>query len=391
MRTGDIDLSRVVVAGQTTTRQLVEALALYREIDVIVDHGNGLRQLVNLFTPQGFASFLSEFGATFRVWVQPEHLSTTWRPDDQIDLNVEAYSTRYPTMYDRMKLERGLPFWGPTWEESIWCGPGAEETVEAIRQIPAFPGSFVYKLSMDLPHLVTAFEQFLREDGIEGRAFIDLGNPITEDYNTTYAGLRVHWEGEENPREASGKFMDFLWAASDAYAATVVDENAHLVMPDRSATMVGRDAVSLVRRMTHPQAVSDIFREVVLDEIPVVPDYFKSAEEDPHFLDDLKRCREARLKIGLDVPDLDIITRLQPWALGSRGPAKMLRWGLFLGGGLILDSTVTQGLGTATGVGLSIFDAFLLDSLTKRWRPNLLISDFQRSYVHLLSSQLDQG
>ncbi len=54
-------------------------------------------------------------------------------------------------------------------------------------------------------------------------------------------------------------------------------------------------------------------------------------------------------------------------------PGKTVRWAVFTGAGLALDSLGAGGLGTTGGVSLSALDAFYLDNLVKGWRPNQFV------------------
>jgi len=54
-------------------------------------------------------------------------------------------------------------------------------------------------------------------------------------------------------------------------------------------------------------------------------------------------------------------------------PTKSVRWALFTGVGLALDTVVTGGLGTIAGIALSAADSFLLDKLVHKWRPNQFV------------------
>ncbi len=62
-------------------------------------------------------------------------------------------------------------------------------------------------------------------------------------------------------------------------------------------------------------------------------------------------------------------------------PAKSLRWFLFSGAGVVLDTLGAGGLGTAAGVTLGAFDTFVLDRLLKGWKPNQFVDDYLRTFV----------
>lgn len=59
------------------------------------------------------------------------------------------------------------------------------------------------------------------------------------------------------------------------------------------------------------------------------------------------------------------------WA--EKLPAKSTRWSIFTGIGLGIDALGAGGLGTAAGVAVSAVDAFLVDKLTKGWKPHQFV------------------
>ena len=51
-------------------------------------------------------------------------------------------------------------------------------------------------------------------------------------------------------------------------------------------------------------------------------------------------------------------------------PGRTSRFAVFTGGGVLLDILATGGMATPVAVGLSAFDALVLDSVAKGWQPN---------------------
>lgn len=51
-------------------------------------------------------------------------------------------------------------------------------------------------------------------------------------------------------------------------------------------------------------------------------------------------------------------------------PGKTARWSLFTGSGIAIDALGGGGIGTAAGIVLSALDSFLLDKITKGWKPH---------------------
>ncbi len=62
-------------------------------------------------------------------------------------------------------------------------------------------------------------------------------------------------------------------------------------------------------------------------------------------------------------------------------PSKMLRWALFTGVGLGVDLLGAGGVGTMTGIGVSAFDAFLIENILKGWKPNQFIDGTLDKFV----------
>ena len=60
-------------------------------------------------------------------------------------------------------------------------------------------------------------------------------------------------------------------------------------------------------------------------------------------------------------------------------PASVSRFSFFTGAGLLADAaTGGSGVGTALGLGLSAFDAFVVDRLARGWRPNVFVENLER-------------
>jgi hypothetical protein len=67
------------------------------------------------------------------------------------------------------------------------------------------------------------------------------------------------------------------------------------------------------------------------------------------------------------------------WA--ERLPAKMLRFSVATGLGLIAEAIAPSGVGATLGIGVGLFDSLVLDRLAKGWRPNQFIQGPYRAFV----------
>lgn len=62
-------------------------------------------------------------------------------------------------------------------------------------------------------------------------------------------------------------------------------------------------------------------------------------------------------------------------------PARATRWFLFTGPGVALDLAGAGGIGTATGVAVSLIDAFIFDRVTSGWRPSQFVRDLSSTVL----------
>ena len=59
-------------------------------------------------------------------------------------------------------------------------------------------------------------------------------------------------------------------------------------------------------------------------------------------------------------------------------PGEGLRFSLFTGAGIRVDSCLTGGISAAIGVAFGLGDTFLLDKLVKGWKPNQYIDEIEK-------------
>lgn len=55
---------------------------------------------------------------------------------------------------------------------------------------------------------------------------------------------------------------------------------------------------------------------------------------------------------------------------------KTVRWSIFTGTGILSDLFITGGIGTTTGIALSVLDNFFLEKLIAGWKPNNFVEEY---------------
>ncbi|MBA4379488.1 MAG: hypothetical protein C0393_02175 [Anaerolinea sp.] len=97
----------------------------------------------------------------------------------------------------------------------------------------------------------------------------------------------------------------------------------------------------------------------------------------------LDKADKFRVWLHEQPPDANLVhtyyeaTVKDSWV--ERLPAKTTRWSIFTGIGFGLDMLGAGGLGTAAGVAVSAIDSFLLDKLTKGWKPHQFVESDLKS------------
>lgn len=67
------------------------------------------------------------------------------------------------------------------------------------------------------------------------------------------------------------------------------------------------------------------------------------------------------------------------WA--DKLPNKVYKWSFFSGAGMLVDLLGAGGIGTLSSLGISAADAFLLDKITKGWKPNLFVDKELKEFI----------
>jgi len=150
--------------------------------------------------------------------------------------------------------------------------------------------------------------------------------------------------------------------------------------------MLWSDTEALTRRVVGGEAAREAVVAALLPDTPGIAQAVDRGNRGLSvLLDDLLRLREARLEIpeDLDHEPQELIRRLHKRAPWSGTRAKRARWLLFTSAGVMADTAGAGGAGTAAGVGLSAVDAFLLERLVERWRPDQYVPRYRRGLNRL--------
>jgi len=182
-----------------------------------------------------------------------------------------------------------------------------------------------------------------------------------------------------------------------AYVLThILDTEAELYFTSNNLSEIATSPMSsqllsskvnyILERSMKSQGQLDEFKSMVFDEARSVRDAVNKKEVDlDDLLSALKRAKKfKKWLVGIE-PEQKLIKEYYASAtektLIERLPLKTLKWGIFLGLGLYLDSQGAAGFGTVAGVGLSTItdiglsalDTFALDKMLAGWKPSQFI------------------
>lgn len=130
----------------------------------------------------------------------------------------------------------------------------------------------------------------------------------------------------------------------------------------------------------------DFFQDFVFDGGKDIRSVINSKEKSmKDILKVLGQAKKFKNWLGQIDNDKDLIKEYYKEVTASsfvdKLPGKSVRWAIFTGAGLALDTVATGGLGTLTGLALGAGDAFILDKLIQKWKPNQFVDNELKKLV----------
>ena len=141
----------------------------------------------------------------------------------------------------------------------------------------------------------------------------------------------------------------------------------------------------LERRISSSRSI-EAFSELSLGSVHAVREAVNSGRATvKDILSVLERADKFREWLQSQPVDTDLVKNYynevvrKTWI--EKLPTRGVRWGLFTGGGLVLDAMGLGGLGTAIGLSISVFDSFVLEKLLGGWKPHHFVEGTLRPLV----------
>lgn len=150
-----------------------------------------------------------------------------------------------------------------------------------------------------------------------------------------------------------------------------------------NSSIINLKCNTVIKKTTENVKKIELFQEVVLLNARKIREAINSGDKKfSDILPLLDRCKQFKEWLHEKEPDANLIREYYQAVTESswidKLPGKGLRFSMFTGAGIILDSCLTGGISTAIGVALGLGDTFLLDKFVKGWKPNQYIDEIER-------------
>lgn len=164
------------------------------------------------------------------------------------------------------------------------------------------------------------------------------------------------------------------------------DIGAEIVTSDLNTQLLRLKFHDIYNKTTKAQQNLYQFNDFILNDghalREVINNGDKNFEDFFHILDKADKFRGWLKNIGEDkslIREYHLAVTSKTWI--DKLPPKVFRWSFFTGAGLVLDEILTNGIGTALGMGLNLGDSLILDKILKGWRPNVFVENELRPFT----------
>jgi hypothetical protein len=240
-------------------------------------------------------------------------------------------------------------------------------------------------VSVVLRHLVPEYEipPNLRFELIDtGQGYAIDTNLNFDDVNSVY-----HRYVPATHSTINGDYLlaHLITARADSYFAA--NYMAEIVTAPVYSDLIRLKHFDFVKRRSASEQELIQFQDTVLSDFPRISDVINSGERSiKHFLDLLDKAEKFKSWLAAVNPDEGLIRSYyrtateNTWA--DKLATKSVRFAISAGLGILADSVLPTGLGTAAGLAVGSADSLYLDRLIKGWRPNQFI---EGTYTKFLS------
>ena len=161
---------------------------------------------------------------------------------------------------------------------------------------------------------------------------------------------------------------------------------SEIAIDDINALIIRQHLGQLFDRLGESRNAVETFQEFVFDDARGIAEAIRRGScQLADVVAVLPKAAKFKEWLRSEAPQRDVVKAYFREAITptwiDKLPSKVVRWFVFTGAGLSLDAIGAGGLGTATGVGLSVVDSFLLDRIIRGWKPSQFVDDHLRKLI----------
>jgi hypothetical protein len=367
---------------------LAEALIFYDKVTVVVHRGT-LRQLLNVFTPDLLVNLLKEKVLSI------SYLENGFGVHTQNANTINEIHKPSTFIIEGTSLEDFAP---KVFYEIIGRKGKSRRIANAfIKNCKTIkiPDSVTQSLFQDLAdqqYIDSAVSLLLEEiapdyknpNGIQFRVHNE-GSYLRIDTNINFTAANVSYHKNISSKHSSLSPAHILSMLSNPwcdlhYASTY---NSEIVSKASSSILLKNKFTNLFQKRSVSQDEISMFEDFVLDDSRAI----REAVNAGHFsindvINILPQAKKFREKIAKQSPEVGLakayLKEVSKDSWIDKLPPKTVRWALFTGGGIALDTAGLGGVGTVIGASLGAFDTFIFDKLLKGWKPSQFIMDLKK-------------
>jgi hypothetical protein len=208
---------------------------------------------------------------------------------------------------------------------------------------------------------------------------------IETDLNFDALNARYHERIPASHSSLSSEYLvNYILGAKEAISLAS-RYMAEFVTDPATTAVIKLNFEELLRKRNKQTEEIDVFQEMHLPQARKIREVINSGERTlDEFMDVLDKAQRFKEWLASRNPDQRLLheyyaeTTRQSWL--EKLPTKVSRWTIATGLGAAVDAVHPIGA-TALGLGISFFDAMLLDKILKGWRPNQFIDDVVGPFV----------
>ncbi|RSL29702.1 hypothetical protein D7Z54_29925 [Salibacterium salarium] len=378
----------ICISGDYDLGLLAEKALFYDKVKLIVNEDR-LNRLFSKVHPASFISFLEEHRENIQLvyfWVLPA-VRTFFPKNENPNITFTSIDEDYVDPYLDYLWEKG----GLNSPEGSFIDLSLARRLYKLMSKDVVPSETTKKYAEEMENeekVLAYLENYLlKTDPLSLRKLprdTKLRLNVVED--DPYTGKK--YEMEHNIGEDVLDPFQFLSSYFNTFSTMEVWANysSDFQTSTMSSILIEHRLNSLYNQTIKQIEQQEVFNNTILKNRSI-REVINSGEKNfLDYIDLYERSKKFKQWVTDIPPESNLVQEYintinaKTWA--EKLPSKTIRFGMFTGTGLLVDTLGASGVGTLLGTSLSAVDSFLLDKLITGWKPNHFIENEFESFLH---------